>query len=327
MFNLVNKLTKAFGVSGSEGGIRDAIIEEIKDSVDEITTDVLGNLIALKKGKGNGKKIMLAAHMDEIGVMATYIDDKGFVRFSNIGGVSPSCSVGQRVVFQNGVRGSVFYEEKLQDLRSLKLSKMYIDIGAGTREDAQKMIAIGSVACFEGAAVMQNGMITSKALDDRSGCAVLVSTIRALPETDNELYFVFTVQEELGLRGARTAAYQIQPDLAVAVDVTLTGDTPGCNPMEVKCGSGPAIKIKDSSIICHPQVRSLLEDTAKKLNIPYQLEILDRGGNDSGAIHITAGGIPAGTLSIPCRYVHSPCETVSLSDMEQAVRILTCAVT
>ncbi len=325
MFNLVNKLTKAFGVSGSEGEIRDAIREEIKDSVDEIKTDVLGNLIAVKKGKG--KKIMLAAHMDEIGIMATYIDDKGFVRFSNIGGVSPFCALGQRVIFQNRVRGAVFYEEKLQDMRGLKLSRMYIDIGAGTREDAQKMIGIGSTACFEGAAVMQNGMITSKALDDRSGCAVLVSTIQALPETDNELYFVFTVQEELGLRGARTAAYQIQPDMAIAVDVTLTGDTPECNPMEVKCGSGPAIKIKDSSIICHPQVRGLLEDTAKKLNIPYQLEILDRGGNDSGAIHITAGGIPSGTLSIPCRYVHSPCETVSLNDMEQAARILTSAVT
>ncbi len=320
MFDLVKKLTNEFGVSGNEEKIREVIKNEIKDKVDEINVDNLGNLIAIKKGKG--KKIMLAAHMDEIGIMATFVDDKGFVRFSNIGGVFPQYALGQRVRFSNGVIGTVFYEQKVENMKNLKLSNMYIDIGAKNKEDAEKKIKIGDTACFVGDAIKQEDMVVSKALDDRSGCAVLIDVIKNLTEVENELYFVFTVQEELGLRGARTAAFQIQPDIAIAVDITLTGDTPECEPMEVKCGAGPAIKIKDNSIICHPLVKRMLEDAAKKLNIPYQYEILDKGGNDTGAIHITAGGIPSGVISIPCRYAHSPIETVSLKDMMQASKLL-----
>ncbi|MFZ5988908.1 MAG: M42 family metallopeptidase [Bacillota bacterium] len=320
MFDLIKKLSGSFGVSGNEEEIREVIKEEIKGKVDEISVDTLGNLIAVKKGKG--KKIMVAAHMDEIGVMATYIDDKGFIRFSNIGGVSQFNSVGQKVRFRNGTVGVVFYEEKLEDMKNLKLSKMYIDIGANSKEEAQKLVKIGDVACFAGDAVKQGDMIISKALDDRSGCAVLVQAIKDMPKTENEIYFVFTVQEELGLRGAKTAAYQIKPDLAIAVDVTLTGDTPESHPMEVKCGAGPAIKIKDRSILCHPLIKKLLEESAKRINIPHQFEVLEVGGSDPGAIHITAGGIPSGAISIPCRYLHSPVEAASLSDIENAVKLL-----
>ena len=201
--------------------------------------------------------------------------------------------------------GVVHYEQKLDDIKNLNLSKMYIDIGAKNKEEALKSVNIGDVACFVGDAVKQGDMIISKALDDRCGCAVVIQAIKDMKDTENEIYFVFTVQEELGLRGAKTAAYQIKPDLAIAVDVTLTGDTPNCHPMEVKCGKGPAIKIKDRSIICHPKVKNLLERAAKKINIPYQFEILEFGGNDSGAIHISAGGVPSGTISIPCRYAQS----------------------
>ena len=164
-------------------------------------------------------------------------------------------------------------------------------------------------------------MVISKALDDRSGCAVVVKAIKDLPQTDNEIYFVFTVQEELGLRGAGTAAYSIKPDMAIAVDVTLTVILES-HPMEVKCGGGPAIKIKDRSVICHPQVRKLLEESAEKIGIHYKFEILESGGSDPGSIHITAGGIPSGAISIPCRYVHSPGETASLKDIENAARLL-----
>jgi endoglucanase len=324
MFELLKKLTQSFGVSGNEEEIREVIINEIKDNVDQISVDALGNLIAVKKGMG--KKIMLAAHMDEIGIMATYIDEKGFIRFSNIGGVSAYNSIGQRVRFKNNTIGAVYYEDKLEDIKNLKLSKMYIDIGAKSREEAEKVVSIGDVACFEGSAVKQGDIIISKALDDRSGCAVLIKAIKNLTQTKNELYFVFTVQEELGLRGARTAAYSIRPDIAIAVDVTLTGDTPQSHPMEVKCGMGPAIKIKDRSVICHPEVKRLLEDAAKRKKIPYQFEILEVGGSDPGAIHITAGGIPSGAISVPARYVHSPVETVSLTDMENAVKLLVEAV-
>jgi putative aminopeptidase FrvX len=324
MFDLINRLTDSFGVSGNEEGIRETIINEIKNDIQEINVDTLGNLFAIKRGKG--KKIMVAAHMDEIGVMATYIDDNGFIRFSNIGGVSSFISVGQKVKFKNGTLGAVFYEDKLEDMKNLKLSKMYIDIGAKDKKDAEKSVRIGDVACFVGDTKKLGNMVVSKALDDRSGCAVLIKAIKELPETDNEIYFVFTVQEELGLRGAKTAAYQLKPDIAIALDVTATGDTPEANLMEVKCGNGPAIKIKDRSVICHPEIKNLLEESAKRLNIPYQFEVLEFGGSDPGAIHISAGGVPSGAISIPCRYVHSPVETASLQDIENAVKLLVEAI-
>jgi endoglucanase len=320
MFNLVKMLTSKFGVSGNEEEIREFIKGEIEKYVDEIGTDTLGNLIAVKKGKG--KKIMVAAHMDEIGVIATYIDEKGFIRYSNIGWVSPYYLLGQRVRFKGGTAGAIFYEEKLEDFKNLKLSNMYIDIGAGSKEEAEKMVEIGETAVIEGEAVKSGDMIISKALDDRAGCGVLIKTIKELPKTDNEIYFVFTVQEELGLRGAKTAAYSIKPDLAIAIDVTPTGDTPECRPMSVKCGNGPAIKIKDRSIICHQEVKRLLEESARKLNIPYQYEIIESGGSDAGAIHMAVGGIPTGAVSIPCRYTHSPIEMVNINDLENAARLL-----
>ncbi|MCX7843156.1 MAG: M42 family metallopeptidase [Clostridia bacterium] len=321
MFDLIKRLCQSFGVSGNEEDIRDVIKSEIGNKLNEVRVDALGNLIAVKKGKG--KKIMVAAHMDEIGVLATFIDEKGFIRFSNIGGVSQFFALGQRVKFRNGVTGAVFYEEKLDDMKNLKLSSMYIDIGAISREDAEKKVQIGDAACFLGETVQEGDVIISKALDDRAGCSVLLQAIKNLPETENEIYFVFTVQEELGLRGAKTSAYQILPDMAIAVDVTKTGDTPECKPMAVKCGGGPAVKIKDNSVICHPEVRRLLEDKAKQLNIPYQLEVLSAGGTDAGAIHLTAGGVPSGAISIPCRNIHSPSEIVSLKDLENAVKLLT----
>lgn len=320
MFDLIKKLTEANGVSGNEEEIREIIINEIKPYIDDIKIDALGNLIAVKKG--TAKKIMFAAHMDEIGVMVTYIDDKGFARFSSLGWVSQFYSLCQRVSFKNGTVGTIFYEEKLEEMKDLKLSKMYIDIGAVSKEDAEKKIHIGDTACFIGNARKEGDMIISKALDDRAGCAVLIKTIQNLSATENELYFVFTVQEELGLRGAQTAAFQIKPDIAIAVDVTLTGDTPDCSPMEVKCGKGPAIKIKDRSIICHQEVKRLLVDCAQKAGIQIQYEILENGGSDPGAIHLVAGGIPSGAISIPCRYIHSPNEMVDINDLEGAVKIL-----
>jgi len=320
MFETIKKLAGSFGVSGSEEQIREVIKNEIEGKVDEIKVDALGNLIAVKKG--SGKKIMVAAHMDEIGVMATYIDEKGFIRFSNIGWVWQYFALGQRVMFKNGTVGAVFFEQKLKEIKNLKLSNMYIDIGAKSREEAEKKVKIGDTACFAGDTVMEGTMVISKALDDRSGCAVMVKTIQDMPDTDNEIYFVFTVQEELGLRGAKTSAFGIMPDIAIALDVTDTGDTPECELMEVKCGGGPAIKIKDRSFIAHPEVRRLMEESAKKIGIPYQFEIMEQGGTDAGAIHVTGGGVPSGAISIPCRYVHSPVETADITDIENCVKLL-----
>ncbi len=312
-------VTQVFGVSGNEDEIREVITNEIKKHVDEIRVDAMGNLIAVKRGKK--KKIMLAAHMDEIGVIATFIDDNGFIRFSNIGGVSQLTALGQRVRFRNGTIGTVNKEEKLEDVRDLKLSKMYIDIGCKNREETEKLVKIGDAANFAGDFTVQGNCAISKAMDDRSGCAVLIELIKSLPKTDNEIYFVFTTQEEVGLRGAKTAAFGIMPDCAIALDVTLTGDTPECDKREVKLGGGPAIKVKDTSYLAHPAIRRELENLASENGIPYTLELLDRGGSDPGAIQTTGAGVPCGGISIPCRYVHSPAEMVSLEDLENCVKL------
>lgn len=320
MLELLERLVNKFGASGNEDEIRDAIKEEIRGKVDIIKTDPMGNLIAVKKG--TGRKIMLAAHMDEIGVIATYIDEKGFIRFSNIGWVSPYYALGQRVRFKNGTTGAVFYEEKLDDMKNLKLSKMYIDIGAQNKSEAETLVKPGDAAVFEGAFVKRDNTIVSKALDDRCGCAALIRLINDPPVTNNEIYYVFTTQEELGLRGAKTAAFNLKPDIAIAIDVTDTGDTPEGHPLELRLGKGPAVKIKDDSYIAHPSVRKLIEDAAIGMGIEYQREILESGGTDAGAIHLEAGGIPSGGVSVVCRYVHSPVETISINDLEKAVMII-----
>ncbi|TCO71790.1 M42 family metallopeptidase [Marinisporobacter balticus] len=319
-YDLLKKLTETYGPSGNEESIRHLIQEEIKDYVDEMKIDKMGNLIAIKKG--NGTKVMIASHMDEIGVIVTGIDENGFLRFANIGGVSPYISLGQRVQFADGTIG-VIGMEHLEDMKKLKLDKMYIDIGSKNKEDAMQKVTIGDVACFYRLYTTLNDAITAKALDDRIGCFIAIETLKKIKDSSNELYFVFTVQEELGLRGAKTAAFGIDPDLGIAVDVTTTGDTPKAKAMAVKLGKGPAIKIKDNSLLSHPAVKSLMINTAKDHKIPYQLEVLEFGGTDSGAIHVTRSGVPSGVLSIPCRYVHSPSEMVSKDDVENAIILLT----
>ncbi|HOK43555.1 MAG TPA: M42 family metallopeptidase [Thermoclostridium caenicola] len=320
MFDTIKKLVNAFGPSGCEKQVAEVITQMIKDKVDEIYTDAMGNLIAVKKG--SGKKIMLAAHMDEIGLIVSYIDEKGFLRFGTVGGVSPLIALGQRVVFENGTTGVVWYEENLENMKDAKPDKMYIDIAAKSRDEAMKMVNVGDMAVFAGEPVEQNGRVISKALDDRVGCAILAELAMKRPETDNEIYYVFTTQEEVGLRGARTAAFGIMPDLALAIDVTRTGDTPSCTHRPVVLGEGPAVKVKDSSVIAHPRIRDRLVDCAKENGIPYQLEVLERGGTDAGSIHITAGGIPTGAVSIPSRFIHCPAEMIDLNDAENTVRLL-----
>ncbi|QEK13181.1 M42 family metallopeptidase [Crassaminicella thermophila] len=319
-YSLLKKLTEAFGPSGNEETITAIIQDEIKNYVDEIKVDKMGNLIAIKKG--TGAKVMIASHMDEIGIIVTGIDDNGFLRFANIGGVSPYISLGQRVQFANGTIGIVGMQH-LDDIKKLKLEKMYIDIGAKDKQEAMNKVSIGDVACFYRSFTSLDNYITAKALDDRIGCYVAIETIKNIKNSPNELYFVFTVQEELGARGAKTASFGINPDLGIAVDVTATGDTPKSKHMAVKLDEGPAIKIKDHSLLAHPTVKNLMIDAAKNNQIPYQLEILEFGGTDSGTIHTTRAGVPSGVLSIPCRYIHSPSEMVSKKDVENAILLLT----
>lgn len=320
MLDTIRELVNAFGPSGSEKRVAEAVTHMIKDKVDEVRSDAMGNLIAVKRG--SGKRIMLAAHMDEIGLIVTTIDEKGFLRFGTVGGVVPLVALGQRVVFENGLTGVVWYEENLESMKDIKPDKMYIDIGARSGEHAKKLVGIGDMAVFAGEVIEQDGRVISKALDDRAGCAILAELARRCPETEHEIYYVFTTQEEVGLRGARTAAYDIMPDLAIALDVTRTGDTPSSKHSAVVLGEGPAIKVKDNSVIAHPKIREKLVDCARKNGIPYQFEVLEKGGTDAGSIHITAGGIPSGGISIPTRYVHNTAEMIDLKDAENALRLL-----
>ena len=320
MKDLLKKLVEAFGPAGNEGPIRDIIRKEVEGLVDEVKTDAMGNLIAIRKGQG--PRVMIAAHMDEIGVIVTHIDEKGFVRFSNIGGISPFMLIGQRVVFANGTVGA-FGMEKLDDMKDLKLNKMFIDIGAKDEASAREKVSIGDIGGFLREAHFQGDRVIAKSLDNRAGCAVLVKTLKELAgrEIPNQVYAVFTVQEELGLRGARTAAYGINPDVGFAVDVTGTGDTPEAPTMAVKLGEGPTIKVKDSVVLTHPRVRQFMADVAKKKGIPYQFEILERGGTDTGPIHLTREGVPSGAISVPTRYIHTPSEMADMNDMENAVKL------
>lgn len=315
---LIEKLTNTFSPSGYEDAIRDVIRKEIKGFADQVRVDALGNLI-VRKGRG-GKRVMVAAHMDEIGLMVTHVDEKGFVRFSNVGAVFGRYAPSSRVRFMNGIAG-VINNELLSNLRETPtLDKLFIDVGAMSAKDCP--VILGDVAAFERPFLDLGKRVVAKSLDDRSGVAVLIETMRRLKSESNEVYFVFTAQEEVGTRGAGPAAYGIDPDIAIAVDVTPTGDTPMGRKMEVALGNGPAIKIKDASMLADPRVVSWMVKTAEKNKIPYQREVLIVGSTDARAIQVERAGIATGGISIPVRYVHSPSEMVDMDDMENSVRLL-----
>ncbi len=324
MEELIKKLTQIPAPSGNEEKIQKIISDEIGPYVDSMYKDTLGNLIAVKKG--NDKKIMLCAHSDEIGIIVTNIDENGFLRIAPIGGVNIHTSIHQRVEFLNGTKGVISYDENVEKVEKLKFSNLYIDIGTSSKEETEKLINIGDVAVFCGETIISKDYITSKALDNRIGVFVLINVIKSIKYTENTLYFVFSTQEELGLRGAKTAAFGINPDIAIAVDVTDTGDTPNCKEFAIKTGRGPAIKIKDNSVICSKKICDYLKKVAKENNIQYQLEILQAGGTDAGSIHTTREGVHTGAVSIPCRYIHTPGEMVNISDVNNAVNLLKCSI-
>lgn len=317
---LLKNLLCVYSPSGNEKNIRELIKKEIKDYVDEIEVDPLGNLIARKKG--NEKKIMIAAHMDQIGFMVTDIDDNGFLRFTNVGGISPFVSLSQKVVFENGVVG-IIGSEPMDDMSKLKLENMYIDIGVFSKEEAEDQIEIGDICVYKTGFDENENIVSSKCLDDRVGCFVAIEAIKNIKDNANDLYFVFTVQEEVGLRGAKTSAYKINPDMGIALDVTGSGDTPKAKPFAVGLNKGTAIKVKDNSILTHPKVKELMVNVAKENNIKYQMEVLEFGGTDSGAIHLTREGIPSGVISIPTRYVHSTAEMAAKNDILSSIDLLT----
>jgi len=335
---LLRRLSNAHGVSGSEGSVQSVIRKELKGYVDEIHEDPLGNLIAVKKG---GKfRVMLAAHMDEIGLMVKYIDDKGFIRFAALGGWYAPTLYNQRVVLHThagplyGVIGGkpphMMDEEERK--KGVKIDDMFIDIGAATREEVANLgVDIGTPITIDREfRELANSRVTGKAFDNRAGVAMLIKTLKTV-KSPLTIYGVFTVQEEVGLKGARTSAYTLEPDVAIATDVTIPGDHPGIEMKDaaVEMGKGPVITIIDSAgrgLIADRRVVKWLKDAADANGIAVQMEVGTGGTTDATAIYLTKGGIPSTTISPPTRYIHSPVEVLDTNDIECGVKLLVAAL-
>ena len=326
MKQLITRLCETYGPSGHEGQVREYIKSEIGSLADSVRVDVMGNLIAVKGPAGGAvaaRRVMVAAHMDEIGLIVTHIDDDGFLRFAAIGGVHPATLVGNRVVFADGVKGVIGAEEKgSQPNEFPRLDRLFLDIGAAGKDEAGRMVAVGDVCAFDRPCVEAGQRLVAKAMDDRIGCAVLVEVLRGLKASPHEVSFVFTVQEEVGVRGAITSTYGVNPDVAIAVDITATGDVPEARTLSISLGKGPAIKVKDRGMIAHAGLKSHMFEVAKDLAIPFQPEVLELGSTDAMAMQMSRGGVPAGVVSIPTRYAHSPSEMIDMRDVSGAVNLL-----
>lgn len=318
---LIKRLTESCGPSGYENGLRNVIINELDGYYSGYKVDPLGNLIVIVQGDLEAEKrnrVMVAAHMDEIGIMVTHIDEKGFIRFTQVGFLYPAYLPAARVKFTNGLIGVVGMEPGTK-LDQPGFDKFFIDVGL-TKED--NPIEIGDVGCFIGDFLDLGKKVVAKSMDDRIGVAVAIEAIKKLKKPKHDLYFVFTSQEEIGTRGAGTAAFSIDPDLAFAIDVTMTGDTPNNKIIDVHLGMGPAIKIKDFWMTPDPKIVKWMEQKSKSLGIPSQREVLIGGSTDARSIQVARSGVPSGCISIPCRYVHSTTEMVDLDDVENAVKLI-----
>lgn len=320
LFETIRTLSAAHGPSGDEGEVREVLARLAAPWADEVSTDTLGNLIVRKRGAG--PRVMLSAHMDSIGFIVTHMEKEGFLRVGKLGGVAPGEALYTPVRFQNGVRGVFAKEEKAEE-KGLKLDACYVDLGAADLESAKALVQVGDTAVYDTPTVCNGDKVISPYLDNRIACAVLLDVLARLEDCPNDLYLVFTAQEEVGLRGARTAAWAIDPDWALAVDVTDVDDTPGSQRFgTVQLGKGAAIKVMDSSILCHPAVVAALEGAAKEASIPVQKDIMRAGGTDAGAIHTTRLGVLTGGVSVPCRYIHTPVEMADLRDAKHCADLL-----
>ncbi len=324
MLNLIKTLTAVRGISGREKAVSDKLLAMMAPLTDKCCNDPMGSLIAYKKGTapdGERKTVMLCAHMDEIGFLVTFIEDSGMIRVAPIGGINPVAAAFTNVTFGNGVKGILVLEAGTSPADT-KVEKLYVDIGAKDKKEAERKVAIGDFCALEGKVTRLCGRrIAGRPMDDRVGCAVLVKIAEKLKETPvrDDVYFVFSVQEEVGLRGAKTAAFGINPDVAFAYDVTGTGDTIGAKPMACSVGGGAAIKLKDGSVICDYEIAQELIAVAKENEIKHQLEILLAGGTDTAAMQMAGAGVRVGALSIPTRYIHSGVELIDAADADACV--------
>lgn len=323
MIELIKKLTEAWGPSGYEHQIRALIKDEVADLADTMRVDGLGNLICTL-GSG-GKRVMVAAHMDEIGVMANYAEpNTHYLRFTNIGGLIHTTLHGNRVKFEDGTIGVIAAHDAFGKGRTSapSLDHFFIDVQSETGE---MTVDVGSPAGFWRETQQRGNRVVAKSLDDRIGCVVAIETMRQLKAsgTPNEVHFAFTVQEEVGIRGARAAAHSIDPEIGIALDVTATGDEIHNRKMAVRLGGGAAIKVHDTSLIVPRPIVDWMVARAEADDIPYQRELLVGGGTDAGAIQTARSGVPSGCISIPTRFLHTTSETVDLGDVQACIDLLT----
>ena len=338
--DLVEELCMTPGISGFEENIAEIIERELKDVADDIEIDHMGNIIATKKGSSKkGPTVMLASHMDEIGLMVSHVDDKGFIKFATIGGINDQMLMNQTVVIHSkngdvtGVIGSKppHVTKPEERKKVVPYDDMFIDIGAKDKEQALEMISIGDPITFKSwFERFPNNLVMSKALDNRLGCYVMIEVLKRV-NSKATVYGVGTTQEEVGLKGAKVTSFKLNPDMAFALDVTLSGDHPGIKPEEapVVIGKGPAIILIDASgrgIISPKVVRDLLIGTGEKNDIPYQLEVSSGGTTDGTAIHLTREGIPTGVLSVPTRYIHTTVSVASMEDVENTIELIVAAI-
>jgi len=323
---LLKELTEIMGASGEEKLIREKIKNIIKPYVDDMYVDNMGNLIACKKGKKDKPKIMLAAHMDEVGLMVKSINEDGTISFFPVGGVDNRILVAKPVkVGEKGINGvigakPIHLQKRDEQERPLDYDSLYIDIGAKNKEEAEKHVSLGDYIYFDSNfELMGNGYIKAKALDDRIGCNVLIEILKN--EYEYTICAAFTVQEEVGLRGAGVAAYNIEPDFAIVVEGTVAADVTDSVPhlISTELGKGPAISLMDRTTLYDRKTIDKITKIARENNVPYQFRRISSGGNDAGKIHLTKGGIKTVAVSIPCRYIHSFNSVAYLEDFNNAV--------
>ncbi len=321
MFELLKKVLSPIGPSGLEAPVAAVIREEIEKHVDTIETDALGNLIATKLGKAaNPRKVMISAHMDHIGYIVTGVEKEGFLRVTNVGGIGMSNSYNRHVVFPSGVHG-VVVAEPVSGQPMMK--NLFVDIGAQDKEEALKMVSLGDVCVYAGECFrLGEHRVSAPAMDDRCACALLVKLLQTLGDTQDTIIAVFSVQEEVGCRGAKVASFAKAPDVGIALDVTGWGDTPGTTQPEIKLGEGVGVKVMDRGSISNPELREALIAAGEKAGVKTQREVLPYGGTDASAMQTSRAGIPVCTLSIPCRYVHSACEVIDMRDMDAALQLM-----
>lgn len=329
MFETLRDLCLLNGISGDEDSIREYIISRISDKC-ECKVDNLGNIIVFKKGRKTPKnKVLLSAHMDEVGLIVKYINDDGSLKVESVGGIDPGVVFGRQVTVgknnTDGVIGGVAIHNLSSDERDKEVpfDKLTVDIGAQNRDEAEKTVSLGDSVYFKSDYTeFGDGFIKSKAIDDRFGCAILLELIES--ELEYDIYFTFVVQEEIGLRGAAAAAYTVNPDYAIVIEATTAADIPLSEGEKsvCKCKSGPVVSFMDKSTVYNKELYNLAFETAKENNIPCQTKTMIAGGNDAGAIHISRGGVKTLAVSVPCRYIHSPSCVANKKDMINSMELV-----